>query len=138
MPINSYRDLFVWQRAMELVKELYILGKKMPQDELYSLTNQMKRAAISIPANIAEGHGRSGKKEYLHFLSIANGSRTELETELQICVRIGYLKEKDIEYAMSLSMEIAKMLKSLMKKLAHSPKTLSPKSPLSKSLPPNT
>jgi four helix bundle protein len=117
MTIRTYRDLFVWQRAMELVKEIYLLGKKMPPDEIYALTNQMKRAAISIPANIAEGHGRTGKKEFLHFLSIANGSRTELETELQICVKIGYLTDKDINNAMYLSIEIAKMLKSLMQKL---------------------
>ena len=119
--IQYYKDLIVWQRAMQLVKEIYDITKKLPKEELYGLSNQMRRAAVSIPSNIAEGHVRSGRKEFAQYLSIATGSRAELQTQLLICVEIGYLSESDIQNAMSLSEEVARMLASLIQKLTPNP-----------------
>ena len=86
--VKSYKDLIVWQKSMDLVIEIYKLVKKLPKEETYSLSDQMRRAVVSIPSNIAEGYTRKSTNEYLNFLSIANGSRTELETQLLICERI--------------------------------------------------
>jgi len=102
---------------MQLVKEIYNITKNLPKEELYGLSNQMQIAAVSIPSNIAEGHARNGKKEFVRFLSIAVGSKAELQTQLQICVDIGYFTELDMNSAMSLSEEIGKMLHSMIKKL---------------------
>ena len=115
--IKDFKDLFLWQRAMDLVVEVYDLVKKLPKEELFALSDQIRRAAISIPSNIAEGQGRNSSKEFIHFLSIAKGSKAELETQLLLCVRINYLKELEIEKAMSLVEEVGKMLHSLQKRL---------------------
>ncbi|MFV9505811.1 MAG: four helix bundle protein [Oscillochloridaceae bacterium umkhey_bin13] len=88
MAIQSYRDLLVWQKSMDLVTEIYQLTRQFPHEELFGLTSQTRRAAVSIPANIAEGYGRIHRKEYLHHLSIARGSLMEVETHLQIAVRL--------------------------------------------------
>ncbi|MDR2861886.1 MAG: four helix bundle protein [Syntrophobacterales bacterium] len=112
-----YKDLIVWQKAMELTQEIYRLAKQLPQEELFSLSDQMRRAAVSIPSNIAEGQNRNSSKEFLNFLSIARGSRAELETQLQICVKVGYLADKDILEAAQLLSEIGKMLGSLITKV---------------------
>ena len=117
MSIKNYQNLIVWEKAMELTKKVYIVTKKLPKEEIYSLTNQIRRAAVSIPSNIAEGHARNSKKEFLHFLSIARGSKAELETQMLLCVNIGYLNETDISETMSLLQEIGKMLFALMNKL---------------------
>ena len=117
MIVRHYRDLTVWQRAMQLVKEVYFLTKKLPHEELYGLTNQMRRAAVSIPSNIAEGQARNGKKEFARFLSIASGSKAELQTQLLVCIDIGYFSESDIRKAFELSEEVGKMLASLIQKL---------------------
>ena len=115
--INSYKDLNVWQKGIDLTVEVYKLIKKLPKEETYVLSDQLRRAAVSIPANIAEGKHRGGKNEYAHFLSIAIGSKAELETLLLICVKIGYLNENDISNSIKLLDEIGKMLYSLMSKL---------------------
>ena len=115
--IKDFKDLILWQRAMDLVVEVYQLVKKLPKEELFALSDQIRRAAISIPSNIAEGQGRNSSKEFIHFLSIAKGSKAELETQLLLCVRINYLTESEIEKAMSLIEEVGKMLNSLQKKL---------------------
>jgi len=120
MKVKHYRELIVWQRAMQLVKEIYTLTKKLPKEELFGLSSQMRRAAVSIPSNIAEGQARSGAKEFAQFLSIAAGSKAELETQLLICVDIGYFSEQDIKNAMDLSEETEKMLSSLIKPLTTS------------------
>lgn len=86
MSIKSYRDLLVWQKAMDLVAESYGLSAKPPKTETYGLASQIQRAAVSIPANIAEGHGREHLGDYLHHLSVANGSLMELETHLLLAV----------------------------------------------------
>ena len=83
MPIRNYKDLIVWQKAMDLSVEIYRLVKKLPKEELYCLSDQMRRSAISIPSNIAEGKSRTSQKEFSYFLSIAQGSRSELETQIQ-------------------------------------------------------
>ena len=115
--IQSFKDLIVWQKAMEMASMTYSLTKTLPKEELFSLTNQMRRAAISVPSNIAEGYGRNSQKEYLQFLAIAKGSLCELETQFLLCVRINYLTENEIQPILDLLMEIGKMLLSITKKL---------------------
>ena len=117
--VKSYKNLIVWQKSMDLVIDIYKLVKKLPKEETYSLSDQMRRAVVSIPSNIAEGYARKTTKEYLKFLSIANGSRTELETQLIICNKIGYLNEKEIEVAMQKSTEIGKMISTIAFKLTN-------------------
>ena len=115
--VNSYKDLIVWQKAMDLVVEIYKLVKKLPKEELYSLSDQMRRAAVSIPSNIAEGRNRSSSKDFLRFLYMARGSTAEIETQLYICVKLQYLKENDIEIALNLCGEIGKMLNAMIAKI---------------------
>ncbi|MDR1950627.1 MAG: four helix bundle protein [Bacteroidales bacterium] len=117
MEKSSYQGLLVWQKAMNLTNAIYKLVKKLPKEELYSLSDQMRRAVVSIPSNIAEGQDRNTKKEFAQFLTMARGSRAELETQLLICVKVGYLKETDISEAMNQLKEIGKMLTSLINKL---------------------
>ena len=115
--IEDYKDLIVWQRSMELAEEVYRLVKKLPKEELFALSDQIRRAVISIPSNIAEGYERNSTKEYIHFLSIAKGSKAELETQLLLCTKIHYLNNSDIEKSISLIQEIGKMINSLQKHL---------------------
>ena len=115
--VSSYRDLIVWQKAMDMTESLYRIVKKLPKEETYALGDQMRRAAISIPSNIAEGFGRNSKKEYLQFLYIANGSVSELETQLMLCVRINYLKESEIQSILTLLSEIGTIIMTITKKL---------------------
>jgi four helix bundle protein len=93
--MRPHEKLEVWNRAVELVINIYKSTKDFPSDEKYGLTSQIRRASISIPANIAEGSARNTTKEFLHFLSIAQGSSSELETELLIAQKLGYLNEKN-------------------------------------------
>lgn len=113
----NYKNLTVWQKALDLTVEVYSLMKKMPKDELYGLTNQLKRAAVSIPSNIAEGNGRASTGDYVRFLIIARGSVAEIETQLYICVRLDYLSQEDIAAASSLLNEVERMLNSMITKL---------------------
>ena len=117
MAYTSYKELTVWQKAMDLTEEIYCLVKKLPREETYALSDQMRRSAVSVPSNIAEGQGRNSKNEFRSFLSIANGSLSELETQLIICTRLGYLTEAEVTNALSLSDEINRMLISLILKL---------------------
>lgn len=89
--MSNHRDLEVWNRALELAAEVYRVTGSIPSEERYGLTSQIRRSAVSVPSNIAEGSGRGGTQELLHFLRIANGSLQELETQLEIAVRVGYL-----------------------------------------------
>ena len=102
---------------MDLAVEVYQLVKKLPKEELFALSDQMRRAVTSIPNNIAEERGRDSIKKYTHFLSIAKGSNAELETQLLLCVKINYLNNSDIEKALGLIKEVGKMLNSLQKSL---------------------
>jgi four helix bundle protein len=114
MKTNSFKDLTVWQRAMELVSSVYQVADDLPTKENYALGNQLVRAAVSIPSNIAEGYRRNGRKEYLQFCSIAAGSAAELETQLIIAREIYDL---DINHAMKLLEEVQKMLYVMIKQL---------------------
>lgn len=115
--IKTYRDLEVWQRAIELVKVIYSLCKKLPKEELYSLSDQMRRAAVSVPSNIAEGYGRSGSKDYPHFLSVALGSTYELETQLILGEELGFFEINENAEALELCGRIGMMLNKLIKRL---------------------
>ena len=117
-----YKELTVWKKSMELVKEIYTLTKKLPKEETYGLCDQMRRAAVSIPSNIAEGNGRKSLTDYARFLDIARGSEYELETQLQICVMLGYLTEKDTEKAFDLITQIGKMLHTMIIKIQNQAK----------------
>ena len=119
--ILDYTDLTVWQKSMDLVAEVYKIVKKLPKEELFALSNQMRRAVVSIPSNIAEGFGRASTKDYLHFLTIARGSVYETETQLRLCVIIGYISEKDIEPISEMLKEIKSMLNSMVGKMMKQP-----------------
>ena len=112
---SNYKKLIVWQKAMQLTTDIYKIVKKLPKDELFALSDQMRRAAVSIPSNIAEGCGRGLQGKIKYFLRIACGSAAELETQLQICLNLGYLTTQDIDGIISLLLEIKKMLSSFMK-----------------------
>ena len=119
MKVLNYRELIVWQKAMELVTEIYQLVKLLPKEEIYALSSQMRRAAVSIPSNIAEGQQRKSTKEFANFLSISRGSVAELETQLFICINLNYLTEAQIEKALGLCQEEGKMLNSLIDKVSN-------------------
>lgn len=114
---GNFKDLIVWQKSMRLVKEVYRVVKLLPKEELYSLSDQIRRSAISIPSNIAEGQVRNSMKEFIQFLPIAKGSKAELETQLLLCVEINYLTNSDIDKAINLIQEIGKMIYALQKSL---------------------
>ena len=113
MTSKNYKGLIVWQRSMELVLEIYKITRSFPPEELYSLTAQMKRAAVSIPSNIAEGQGRITSKEFIRFLSMARGSLWELSTQIELCERLHYLDKNQTATIHSMITEIAKMLNAL-------------------------
>src|SRR5271169_6604248 len=108
--IKSYRDLKVWERAMELVTESYKLTKLLARTEIYGLCSQIQRSAVSIPANIAEGHGREHLGDYLRHLSIASGSLAELETHFLIAIQLAYVTREQTATAMSMASEVGRML----------------------------
>lgn len=113
--VRSYRDLDVWEKSIELVKDIYVLVKTLPKEETYALSDQMRRSAVSIPSNIAEGSGRNGTKEYLQFLYIALGSLCELETQIIISKEIGYIENiEKLENDMTI---IKKMIHSMITSL---------------------
>jgi four helix bundle protein len=115
--VKSYQDLIVWQKSMELVERIYRMTKVFPKEELYGLTSQIRRAAVSIPSNIAEGQARKSTAEFRNFLSIAQGSRAEVETQTLIAQRLGYVTSQQIQEIMNLLDEISRMLNSLQSKL---------------------
>ncbi len=107
----------VWQRAMELVEEIYRISSLLPKEETFSLVSQIRRAAVSVPSNIAEGNSRNSTKEYINFLGIARGSNSEVYTQLLICVKLGYVSEEHTQKAITLSEEISKMINAMIIKL---------------------
>jgi four helix bundle protein len=119
--VNGYSDLLVWERAMGLVAEAYRLAEAFPGEEKYGLAQQLKRAAVSVPSNIAEGHGRDHLGEYLHHLSIANGSLMELETHVLIAGRMGYVGREDERRILDKTGEVSKMLSGLTRALKKRP-----------------
>src|ERR1035441_3359988 len=115
--IQSFRDLKVWQKSMDLTVAVYSLTKNFPREEAFGLTSQLRRSAVSIPSNIAEGQGRSNTREFQQFLGIARGSNCELQTQLEIARRIGLGNSQLIDDAESLSHEIGKMIFTILGKL---------------------
>ncbi|MGH9328641.1 MAG: four helix bundle protein [Terriglobia bacterium] len=113
MSIKSFRDLRVWQAAMDLVEKVYRLTEALPAHEAYGLRSQMRRACVSIPSNIAEGHTREHRKEFLHHLSMAQASLAELQSQLEISIRLAYLSGDGVEMTSDLATSLAKQLYSL-------------------------
>ena len=113
---GNYQKLEVWKKSMDLAVQVYSLAKKLPKEETYALADQMRRATVSIPSNIAEGQSR-WEKEFIHFLKVAKGSCAELETQLLLCVRLKYLSDSDVASLLTDLDEIGKMLSSLIKHL---------------------
>ena len=111
---ESYRDLIAWRKAMELVTEIYGSTRAFPQDERYGLTNQLRRAAVSVPSNIAEGQARFSRKEFHHFLSHARGSLVEIETQLMIAQNLGYLPTKQVKALLDRTTELGRVLNGLI------------------------
>jgi four helix bundle protein len=116
--VSGYQDLLVWQRSMNLVESVYRLTESFPSVEQWGLVSQMRRAAISVPSNIAEGYGRQATGEYRHHLSIARGSLLELETQILLSQRLKYLKPEDADSALKEIDEISRMLATLVAKLS--------------------
>jgi four helix bundle protein len=115
--VKSYRDLEIWQKSMDLVVACYRITGIFPKREIYGLSSQLQRAAVSLPANIAEGHQRQHSREFLQFLSIASGSLAEVETHLQIAHRLGYIDDKQIAELLNNTSEIGRMLNGLRKSI---------------------
>ncbi|MEN6357727.1 MAG: four helix bundle protein [Armatimonadota bacterium] len=116
--INSFRDLRVWQTGMNLVESVYRITQALPKSELYGLTGQMRRAAVSVPSNIAEGHVREHLKEYLQHIAMAQGSLAELQTQFEIAYRLGYIAQSDFQELSGLATALAKQLYCLRNALA--------------------
>lgn len=115
--MSNFRKLIIWQKAMNLVTKTYDSTKNFPKEEIFGLTSQIRRCSISIPSNIAEGHGRESNKEYLRFLNISIGSLFELQTQLEIAKNIAYLTEEDFNTLYEDSREIERMLVSFTNKI---------------------
>ena len=117
MKVKNYQELIVWQRAMDLVEDVYKASKDFPREEVYALTSQIRRAAVSIPSNIAEGQGRRTTLDFLRHLSIAYGSLREVETQILIALRLKYLGQTRVENVMNLAGEVGRLLNGLMASL---------------------
>lgn len=115
--MKSYRELIVWQKAMLLVEMVYTRSNSFSSEETFGLSAQIRRSAISIPSNIAEGYGRNQTRDYIRFLQISSGSLYELQTQIEIALRLDYIMHEDYEVLYNLSIEIEKMLASLIRKL---------------------
>jgi four helix bundle protein len=115
--IQSYRDLKVWQQAMDLAEECYRLTRQFPKDELYGMTSQVRRSAASVAANIAEGHGRNSRGDYAKFLRVAQGSLKELETHLILAGRVGLIGDDLLSPVLKQSEDLGKMLRALIRSL---------------------
>jgi len=120
-PIRDYKDLHVWQKAMELAKHIYLLTSRFPSEEKFGLVSQLRRAAVSVPSNIAEGQARNTTGEYVQFLSHAEGSTAELDTQLRLSIELGYCISADVEVAFRLVTDVQKMLKRLRYSLTPNP-----------------
>jgi len=113
MSVQHYRELVVWQKAMDLVEAVYRATGSFPSTEIYGLTSQLRRAAVSVPSNIAEGQGRSTTRDFLHHLSVAQGSLYETETQISIAQRLGYLEQQSETILLGSTAEIGRLLHGL-------------------------
>ena len=127
--MRSYRELDVWKKAMDMVVAVYELTSKFPAQERYGLTSQMQRAAVSVPANIAEGYGRIHRGDYVHHLSIARGSLAELETHIALAVRLGFVGREEAAIIWNMAQEVGKMLPGMIRSLQRKSKE-NPTSPV--------
>jgi four helix bundle protein len=117
MSISTFRELKVWQLGMDLAERIYLLTSSFPKSETYGLTSQMRRCAVSIPSNLAEGHGRNSTKEFLQFIAISFGSICELETQILLSQRLDYIKIGELETTLALLIETRKTIRGLQKAL---------------------
>src|SRR5512146_2717975 len=111
--MQGHRDLIVWQRAMQFVTHIYDVTRNFPREEMFGLTSQLRRAAVSIPSNLAEGHGRSSPNEFHRFISNSRGSLLEVETQLEIAANLGYIDARTLSALLADSSEIGRMLTGL-------------------------
>ena len=119
--MGAYTDLKVWQTSMDLVETIYALTARFPREEVYGLTAQMRRAAVSVPSNIAEGYGREQRGYVIQFLRVALGSARELETQLMLVVRLKFVAQQDCELASSQCDQVGKMLRGLIRSVETEP-----------------
>ena len=110
----DYKDLLVWQESRLLAKQIYVLSEKFPKEEIFGLTNQIRRAVVSVPSNIAEGYNRYSDKEFLHFLKISKGSTAEVETQVILAMDLSYISIKDGEEVLAQVTKVLRMLGSLI------------------------
>ncbi|WP_299439864.1 four helix bundle protein [uncultured Aquimarina sp.] len=115
--MGTFRDLMIWQKSIELVTQIYSETNRFPKEEQYGLTSQIRRSSISIPSNIAEGYGRTGKNDYLRFLNIAISSLFELQTQLEISKNLNFLKKENFDILFENTREIERMLASYIRKI---------------------
>ena len=120
MKVKTYQELIVWQKAMDLIESVYKVSRTFPREEVYALTSQIRRAAVSIASNIAEGQGRRTTSDFLRHLSIAYGSLLETETQLLIAKRLRYLGNTNLEEVMKQTAEVGRLLNGLMASLSQS------------------
>lgn len=113
MGVSHYQELIAWQKAMDLVEVVYRVTQRFPREELYGLTNQVRRAAVSIPSNIAEGQGRGVGSEFAHHLRISNGSRQEVETQILIGQRLNYITSAEADIALAAAAEVGRLIAGL-------------------------
>jgi len=116
-PVRNYRDLLIWQKAMALVEDVYVITRGFPADEKFGLTSQVRRAAVSVPSNIAEGHTRQHDNELRRFLYIALGSLAELDTQLELSVRLGYIAPEGLCEITKDALGLRKMMFGLIARL---------------------
>ncbi|HEX4793242.1 MAG TPA: four helix bundle protein [Humisphaera sp.] len=117
MAVLHYRELIAWQKAMDLVENVYRITRAFPREELYGLTNQIRRAAVSVPSNIAEGQGRGIGQAFAHHLRIANGSLQEIETQMLIAQRLGYVNEGEVIKVLELAAEVGRITVGLLRSI---------------------
>ena len=121
--VRSYKDLVAWQKSMDLVTAVYRASQGFPKEEIFGLVSQIRRAAVSVPSNIAEGHARTSKKEFQYFLSNARGSLAELETQLTIAHQLAYIDETGINQLLDRLGEVGRILNGLLAALKRSSKS---------------
>jgi len=121
MAVKNYRELIVWQKAMDLTVRVYEITKAFPHEEIYGLTSQLRRAAVSIPSNIAEGQGRHTTADFIRFLGIAYGSLQETETQLTLATRLGYIQESQEAQLLEQCAEVGKLINGLTHSLHRKP-----------------
>lgn len=112
--METHRDLRVWQQSIDFVSSIYLMTRSLPKEELFGLASQMRRSAVSVPSNIAEGYARGTDKEKIHFLRISSGSMSELETQLTLCLKLGYISQEEYNTTSEKLVSVWKQLNALI------------------------